>query len=276
MSDLTRSEKLKFEKLFGMRSGYVLDFSNRTFDEFFTEAGGINIYDPRFQHHGESKANHLRAFWEVESNAIVAKVMQEMLVHFHESSILRGYQPTDSEKALSDECQKAVTRLQSTAPVESLDSIKTDPSDKSFSALAVSIRESIAKNEPEVGLDRLHTYITKYLRSLCDKHGLVPDRSKPLHSLMGEYVKHMKLNGLIESEMTERILKSSISILEAFNDVRNNQSLAHDNHMLNYEESLLIFNQVAGAIRFVDSLERKNERPAPTPSEPESWDEIPF
>jgi hypothetical protein len=28
--------------------------------------------------------------------------------------------------------------------------------------------------------------------------------------------------------MAMRILKSSISILEAFNDVRNNQSLAHD------------------------------------------------
>jgi hypothetical protein len=29
--------------------------------------------------------------------------------------------------------------------------------------------------------------------------------------------------------MTERILKSSISVLDFFNDVRNNKSLAHDN-----------------------------------------------
>ena len=32
--------------------------------------------------------------------------------------------------------------------------------------------------------------------------------------------------------MTMRILKSSISVLEAFNDVRNSQSLAHDNPVL--------------------------------------------
>ena len=34
MSDLTAIEKLKLEKLFGVESGYVLNFSNRTFSEF--------------------------------------------------------------------------------------------------------------------------------------------------------------------------------------------------------------------------------------------------
>lgn len=57
--------------------------------------------------------------------------------------------------------------------------------------------------------------------------------------------------------MTERILKSSISMLEAFNDVRNNKSLADDNPILNYEESLLIFNHVAASIRLIKSLETK-------------------
>jgi hypothetical protein len=57
--------------------------------------------------------------------------------------------------------------------------------------------------------------------------------------------------------MTLRILKSSISTFEAFNDVRNNQSLAHDNRILNYEESILIFNHVASSIRFLRSIEAK-------------------
>ena len=56
--------------------------------------------------------------------------------------------------------------------------------------------------------------------------------------------------------MTERILKSSISVLDAFNDVRNNQSLADDNPVLNRNESLLIFNHVTSAIRFVWALEQ--------------------
>lgn len=77
--------------------------------------------------------------------------------------------------------------------------------------------------------------------------------------------------------MTARILKSSISILEAFDDVRNNQSLAHDNKLLDYDEALLIFNHVASAVRFLRSLESKLEagargQPASQPAD----DDIPF
>ncbi len=39
MSDLTSIEKLKLEKLFDMESGYVLDFSNRTFGNFIESFG---------------------------------------------------------------------------------------------------------------------------------------------------------------------------------------------------------------------------------------------
>ena len=46
------------EDVFGMGSGYVLDFSNRTFAEFFADLG-IDI-DHEFPE--GSKANRLRAF----------------------------------------------------------------------------------------------------------------------------------------------------------------------------------------------------------------------
>lgn len=78
-----------------------------------------------------------------------------------------------------------------------------------------------------------------------------------MHSVFGEYVKALRGSGHLESAMTERILRSSISVLEAFNDVRNNKSLAHDNPILNYDESLLIFNHVASSIRFIKSLEAR-------------------
>jgi hypothetical protein len=60
--------------------------------------------------------------------------------------------------------------------------------------------------------------------------------------------------------MTSRILKSSISTLEAFSDVRNNQSLAHDNPILNYDEALLIFNHVASSIRFLSAIQSRLPR----------------
>jgi hypothetical protein len=75
--------------------------------------------------------------------------------------------------------------------------------------------------------------------------------------------------------MTERILKSSISVLEAFNDVRNERSLAHDNPVLNYDESLLIFNHVSSSIRFLTSLEESAKRETAAVSVSDD-DELPF
>jgi hypothetical protein len=43
MSDLTSIEKAKLEKLLEMESGYVLDFSNRTFQEFILESVKLDI-----------------------------------------------------------------------------------------------------------------------------------------------------------------------------------------------------------------------------------------
>ncbi len=45
MSSLRTIEKRYFEDLFGMSSGYVLEFTNNTFAEFFRENVHINIYD---------------------------------------------------------------------------------------------------------------------------------------------------------------------------------------------------------------------------------------
>jgi hypothetical protein len=48
MSDLTNIEKRKFEVFFGMGSGYVLDFSNRTFDEFVIDSTGFSILEEKY------------------------------------------------------------------------------------------------------------------------------------------------------------------------------------------------------------------------------------
>ncbi|WP_081728076.1 abortive infection family protein [Alkalihalobacillus hemicellulosilyticus] len=48
--------------------------------------------------------------------------------------------------------------------------------------------------------------------------------------------------------MTRRILKTSISLLDAFNPVRNDKSFAHDNPLLNYDESMLIFKNISALI----------------------------
>jgi len=247
MSDLTYLEKSQLEKLFQMRNGYVLDFSNRTFEEFILNEVTRSIDDPKYRYSSSSKANRLRKFWKVESNHVVGRLTRAM-VEYAES--INGI-----DESLIATGHRIAKRLLSSPPVQELESIQPLTDDRAFEALAQSVRDAIEDNEPEGGLDRLHTFVSKYVREMCKQHGLGVSTTKPLHSAFGEYVKYLRGEGLLESEMTERILKSSISTFEAFNDVRNNRSFAHDNALLNYEESLLIFNHVCASIRFVQSVE---------------------
>jgi hypothetical protein len=255
MSDLSSIEKLKIEKLFVMDSGYVLDYSNRTFHEFILENIGIDIYDSKYDYASGSKANRLRAFWQREPNHVVGQLLTNLLENWKVKKQTNYSEMIPAEQTLYEECCNIAERLKQDSPVEHIDAIQPTSDGRDFSLLAKSIRESIRNNEPEAALDRLHTFVMKYIRQLCDKHGIGYDKNKPLHSLFGEYVKHLKQNNRIESQITERILKSSISILESFNDVRNNQSFAHDNPTLNYRESILIFNNVTSAIKFLKSIE---------------------
>lgn len=162
---------------------------------------------------------------------------------------------------LADNCRAIAQRLLPSAPVHDASVISILSRREEFEKLANGVLDCINNNDPESGLDRLHTFTVAFMRSLCEKHGIKVDRDEPLHSLYGKYVKKLKELNLIESPMTERILKSSISILDAFNDVRNNKSLAHDNPVLNRNESLLIFQHVTSAIKFVWTLDQSIPEP---------------
>lgn len=79
MSVLSIIDKQRLEDLFGMEDGYVLNFKDRTFAEFFRVEIGINIYDQRYAFNGTSKAKRLRAFWEVETASNVGRSLEKLL-----------------------------------------------------------------------------------------------------------------------------------------------------------------------------------------------------
>lgn len=90
MSSLKAIEKRVFEDLFGMASGYVLDFSNNTFAEFFREAVNIDICAPKYALNGDSKAKRLRAFWETEPDGLVGKVLDGLLEVWQYNAVRNG------------------------------------------------------------------------------------------------------------------------------------------------------------------------------------------
>lgn len=101
MSDLKFSEKDAFERLLDMGGGYVADFSNRTFDAFFRDFD-IDIYQDKYGENGNSKANRLRSFWQIEKNATVGNAMREMVAYTKYNS---------ENQDLVEQCEAIVSRL---------------------------------------------------------------------------------------------------------------------------------------------------------------------
>lgn len=121
MSSLTDTEKRYFEKLFGMASGYVLDFSDPTFGEFFNRHR-IAIHSQKYQAHGTSKAKKMRAFWEQESDGLVGKALGELLDAYEAYCALNNHAV---EASILEKSRSIVARLSgatvSSKPIHTVD-----------------------------------------------------------------------------------------------------------------------------------------------------------
>lgn len=101
MNILTHIEKQLLERELGMRSGYVLKFSKRTYKEFFREVVGIQIYDSRYDLESGSMANRMRAFWQVANEV----QLRALFVGLFEAWELY------SENSIPDSAQKVFQRI---------------------------------------------------------------------------------------------------------------------------------------------------------------------
>ena len=77
MANLNFNQKQLFEKLFD-RGGYVLNFSDRTFSEFFKDFD-VDVEAQKYYKNGSSKMKRLRAFWEIENDKLVGNVLKGLL-----------------------------------------------------------------------------------------------------------------------------------------------------------------------------------------------------
>lgn len=108
-------------------------------------------------------------------------------------------------------------------------------------------------------LDRLHTFSVKLIRELCEKKkiAILDDKGKqlPLHSLAGMLVKYYKKNNCFQSDFSEQVLKTSISLFDKYNNIRNDQSYAHDNEILNKSEAMLAVRIMTATLDFIYEFE---------------------
>jgi hypothetical protein len=89
MSSLDTNDKQVLEKLFQMEGGYVLNFSDRTFQEFFKDDVRVEIYAEKYNYASGSKANRLRGFWQAADDAIVGRSIEKLIAYI-DTQILVG------------------------------------------------------------------------------------------------------------------------------------------------------------------------------------------
>ncbi|MCV9936114.1 abortive infection family protein [Boseaceae bacterium BT-24-1] len=251
MVSLKHSEMRVIDDAFDMNGGYVLDFSDRTMSEFFDDEFSINIYDEIYRFNGSSKAKHLRAFVATEDEYIVARVLRR-LWEYRENS--PRYPQEETSPKVKERLFALIDKIEGSGAVPSTDALERFVKDETLDELIAALNRDIGANKPQAALDRLHTYCMKKFGHLLDTRGVVWDRSEPLHSRIGRYVKALEQERELR-DVTKLIVKSAIGIFEKYNHVRNNRSLAHDNELLHLAEARFIYDAVTAFLRFVKSVE---------------------
>jgi hypothetical protein len=250
--ELSRKEIRKVEFALGMDSGYVLNFTDRTFDDFLIDHFDLDLNDDKYHLYGRSKAKRLRAGFYHLGKPFFFKFLAKVKDNWIDLKV-------DNYGAEKEDVPEIILSLidkgNGLNPIESSDAINPNKyvNDQDFMSVAKEVRNCIDNNKPVEGLDRLHTFMSWYLKNKCTSFKIPLNQELPLHSLMGMVIKEFDARNIIESDMTKRILKSTISWLEVFNKVRNDQSLAHPNKLLNYREAQLIYSSVCSVIKFLDA-----------------------
>lgn len=76
MSNIRSIDMMFLDDIFDMGSGYVLNFSDRTFAQFFAEELNIDIDAPAYARNGSSKAKRFRCFLQTVDKPTVVRTLK--------------------------------------------------------------------------------------------------------------------------------------------------------------------------------------------------------
>ena len=253
MALLSRPDRLCVEELLGLGGGYVMDLSNRELSDLVREELGVNIDHADYATRGSSKANRLRSLIESGEPGDVARLLRALWDHREH----RGWTPNDVVEARPSTVRArfmtVVERLERQAGSSDTGALSRFDEGATLGELIDAINRDVAAGAHAAALDRLHTYSSKRFAHLLRDSGLDCPREEPLHSRVGKYVKHLNATRTLRP-ISAQILKNSIGVLQAFNDVRNNASFAHDNEIADPDEARLIVDSVLSVLRFIERV----------------------
>ena len=168
MATLTAIELKIATELFES-GGYVLDFTNSTFEAFFRSEVGVNIYDDTYATHGQSKGKRLRAFFEKASDAAVAKAMAALWAYRQTMFRLSG--DADTRAGLAGELSRTIVRLGG-KPIAHAGTPPSTPEDKEPSAARIAELRAQFAEIMTLGPQPRGYAFERFLKQMFDVWGL--------------------------------------------------------------------------------------------------------
>ena len=200
------------DRVFAMEGGFVLDFSNRTFAEFFREELRVDIDDPRWAAQGGSKAKRLRYYLRQVNRRTVLDTLNALWEYREASSVTHNYPELDDTVRAA--FLRIIERLGGTPPRQEMPS--TAPAESRIDATAASSLANrllqVSKMDPQ---PRGYAF-EKFLRDMFDAYGL---SARASFRLVGEQIDGSFVLGddiyLLEAKWTNALVDAAT--LRSFN-----------------------------------------------------------
>ncbi len=232
MSSLSFNERIVLEKYFWMSSGYVLDFSDRTFGEFVEEATGVNIHSEKYQIEGTSKAKKLRAFWKIESDHLVGTLLRKLIDHGANLKMMK----THELKAVEKKCRYILNRLIPGGPGLSPLKDQAKALDANYLLDQIKRIESSIETDPGLAIGTAKELIETCCKTILSDRGKSADETSGITVLMKQVMKELRLvpenipASVKGSETVRRVLHNLGAITQGLAELRNLYGTGHGKH----------------------------------------------
>ncbi len=260
MKDLSFIEIQVINRLFDISDGYVFkyrsdngQYNKNITRQLISDACGIDIYNDA-PYNALSQQRCIEKILESNDSLLKANLLDNLLKYY---DFLHKCDVYWDEQELGDYnlVEGMIKRLRE---MDSL--VLPDTENADIKIVSNDILVNFGKGNPELAIDRLHTFATSYIREVCQKHGIPVLNEKgdyfSIGTLIAKLTKWYEKNEIYDTEFCSIALKSSISVFVKFNDLRNDRSAAHPNKLLNKNEAEYVIRIVTSSLNFIDYIER--------------------
>jgi hypothetical protein len=232
MSYLGMADKQVVEQFLGMSSGYVLNFSDRTFGEFMFETAGVDIHDVKYTTGGTSKANKLRSFFKQESDHVVGKLLLALIDY--DASCTYDRKPETA--GLAEKIRAIATRFLAGAP--SLAPLKEQAKVFNSKYLAEQIRrmEAAVETDPSLAIGTAKELFETCCKTILAERGKLVSGTPDISALSKETFKALQLvpDGIADAargaDIIKRLLSNLGTVGTGIAELRNLYGTGHGKH----------------------------------------------